>query len=249
MQVAALGRRFLVEKGCFRLTRQELKDQVQHDRFTDAVSGAVLYASAHRRILIRAAIAVVAVAIVVAVALWYSSYQRSIRRQDLEAALVVAQAPVGQSQGGTSYPTQQAKEQASVKALSEVVAKHGGSSEGLIAQYYLGTVKAEMKNNAGAESDLKAVANSSSEFAPLAKIALSQLYAGENRTADAQALLQGLAKKGSDLVSKPQAEILLAQLNQSIDPKKAKDILQSLKNNPDPAVVRAVNQISGEQAR
>ena len=232
------------------MTRQELKDQVQHDRFTDAVSGAAIYVSSHRRSLIRLAIIAVAAAVVIAAAIWYSSYQRSIRRQDLEAALIVAQAPVGASaQGGTSYPTAQAKEQASVKALSEVVAKHGGSSEGLIARYYLGTVKAEMKNNVGAESDLKAVASSSSAFAPLAKVALSQIYAGENRTADAQALLQGLGNKGSNLVSKAQAEVLLAQLDQSTDPKKAKDILQSLKNDRDPNVARAVSQLSGEQAR
>ncbi len=234
------------------MTRQELKDQVQHDRFTDAVSGAVGYASSHRRSLTRWAIVAVAAAIVIAGIVWYSSYQRSLRRQDLEAALIVAQAPVGQSAqgGGNTYPTEQAKEQASVKALSEVVAKHGGSREGLIAQYYLGTVKAEMKNNTGAESDLKAVAGSSSEFAPLAKIALAQIYAGENRTTDAQALLQNVASKGSNLVSKAQADILLAQLDQSTDPKKAKDILQSLKNDRDPAIARAANQISsGEQAR
>lgn len=237
-------------KAVFRLTRHELKDQIQHDRFTDAVSGAVVYASAHRRNLIRWGIIAAVIAVIVGVALWYSSYQRSLRRQDLETALIVAQAPVGSSnQGGTTYPTQQAKQQASIKALSEVVAKHGGSSEGLIAQYYLGTIKAQMNNTAGAESDLKAVANSSSEFSPLAKIALSQVYAGENKMADAQALLQDLAKKGSDLVSKSQATILLAQLDRATDPKKAKDILQSLKSDRDPAVVQAVNQISEEQAR
>ncbi|HEY1216285.1 MAG TPA: hypothetical protein VGE93_21895, partial [Bryobacteraceae bacterium] len=79
------------------MTRHELKEQLQHDRFSDAVSGAVVYASSHRKNLIRGAIAVAVIAAIVGVALWYSSYRRSIRRDALETALVVAQAPVGQA--------------------------------------------------------------------------------------------------------------------------------------------------------
>jgi lipopolysaccharide biosynthesis regulator YciM len=232
------------------LTRHELKEQLQHDRFSDAVSGAVVYASSHRKNLIRGAIAVAVIAAIVGVALWYSSYRRSIRRGALETALVVAQAPVGQAtQGVKSYPTEQAKQDASIKALSEVVAKYGGSDEGHIAEYYLGTVKAQKGDNKGAEHDLKAVADSGSEFAPLAKVALSQLYASENRMADAEALLRGIANKGSDLVSKAQANILLAQLYKTTKPQEAKKILDSLKSDKDPAVQNAVQQISGEQTK
>lgn len=233
------------------MNRHELKDQVQHDGFTDAVSSAVVFTSQHRRSLIRLAIAVAVVAVIVAAALWYASSQRAVRRQDLEAALIVAQSPVGAAsgQGGPTYPTQDAKNQASLKALSEVVSKHGGSDEGLIAQYYRGTVEANMGKTSTAQSDLKAVANSSSQFASLAKVALAQIDAGDNRVANAQTILQGVGKKGSDLVSKAQAEIMLAQMLQSTDPKKSKDILQSLKNDKDPAVSRTVSQLSGEQAR
>lgn len=239
-----------IRKAVFRLTRHELKDQIQHDGFTDAVSSAVVFTSKHRRSLIRLAIAVVVVAVIVAAALWYASSQRAVRQQDLEAALIVAQAPVGASnQGGMSYPTQDAKNQASLKALSEVISKHGGSNEGLVAQYYRGTVEANMGNTSAAQSDLKTVANSSSQFASLAKVALAQIDAGENRLANAQTILQGLGKKGSDLVSKAQAEIMLAQMLQTTDPKKSKDILQSLKNDKDPAVARTVTQLAGEQAR
>lgn len=232
------------------MTRHELKDQLQHDRFSDAVSGAVVYASSHRKNLIRGAIALGVIGIIVGVALWYSSYRRSIRRDALETALVVAQAPVGQaSQSGKSYPTEQAKQDASIKALSEVVTKYGGSEEGSIAEYYLGTVKAQKGDSKGAEQDLKAVADSGNEFAPLAKVALSQLYASENRMADAEALLRGIANKGSDLVSKAQANVLLAQLYQTTKPQEAKKLLQSLKSDKDPAVQNAVQQISGEQTR
>jgi predicted negative regulator of RcsB-dependent stress response len=230
------------------LTRHELKEQLQHDHFTDAVSDAVTYALSNRTVLIRWTVAAVVVLILAGGAFWYMAYQRSIRQQALAAALQVIDTPVGAStQLPNSYPTQSAKQQAEIKALSDMVAKYGGTREGLIAQYYLGTVKAERQDPKGAESDLRRVADSKSEFAPLAKIALAQLYAGDNRIAQARALLQSIANKPSDLVSKAQADILLAQLDITTNPQEAKKILQSLKTpTQKPAVSRAVDHLSAQ---
>jgi len=230
------------------LTRHELKEQLQHDHFTDAVSEAVAYALSNRKILIRWIVVAVLVLGLAGGALWFAAYNRSIRQQALAAALQVIDTPVGaSSQAANSYPTQEAKQQAEIKVLSDMVAKYGGTREGLIAQYYLGTVKVERKNPKGAESDLRRVADAKSEFAPLAKIALAQLYAGENRVAEARALLQSIANKPSDLVSKAQADILLAQLYLTTNPQEAKKILQSLKTPTQrPAVSRAVDQLSAQ---
>lgn len=134
-----------------------------------------------------------------------------------------------------------------MKALGNVVSKDGGTRQGLFAQYYLGTLKAQNQDPKGAEADLRQVADSSSECAPLAKIALAQLYAGENRVSEAQSLLRELVNKPTDLVSKAQAQILLARLEEGSNPQEAKKILQSLKSpNQDPAVARAVDQISAQ---
>ena len=230
------------------MTRHELKEQLQHDHFTDAVSEAVAYALSNRKILIRWIVVAVLVLGLAGGALWFAAYNRSIRQQALAAALQVIDTPVGaSSQAPNSYPTQEAKQQAEIKVLSDMVAKYGGTREGLIAQYYLGTVKVERKNPKGAESDLRRVADAKSEFAPLAKIALAQLYAGENRVAEARALLQSIANKPSDLVSKAQADILLAQLYLTTNPQEAKKILQSLKTPTQrPAVSRAVDQLSAQ---
>jgi predicted negative regulator of RcsB-dependent stress response len=230
------------------LTRHELKEQLQHDHFTDAVSEAVAYALSNRKILIRWIVVAVLVLGLAGGALWFAAYNRSIRQQALAAALQVIDTPVGaSSQAPNSYPTQEAKQQAEIKVLSDMVAKYGGTREGLIAQYYLGTVKVERKDPKGAESDLRRVADAKSEFAPLAKIALAQLYAGENRVPEARALLQSIANKPSDLVSKAQADILLAQLDLTTNPQEAKKILQSLKTPTQrPAVSRAVDQLSAQ---
>jgi predicted negative regulator of RcsB-dependent stress response len=232
------------------LTRHELKDQVQHDQFTDTVSSALNYAALHRQQVTRWAI--IAVVVLAAVgAIWgYESYQDSQRQLDLEAALEIADTPVGAANADPSiksFPTQDAKIKASMKALSGVVAKDGGTRQGLTAQYYLGTLKAQNGDEHGAEADLNSVANSRTECAPLAKIALAQLYAGEKKTSQAQGLLRDLINKPSDLISKAQATIFLAHLEETTNPQESRKLLNSLKTEkPDPAVSHAVEQMSAQ---
>lgn len=232
------------------MTRHELKEQLQHDHFTDAVSGAVLYAREHRENVTRWAIGIAIALLLAGAAIWYAAWRNSVRQQDLENAFAVLEAPVGTpSQLGKTFPTQEAKNQASRKALQDVIAKDGGTRQGLIAQYYLGTLKAAQQNSHDAEADLTNVANSSSECAPLAKIALAQIYAGENKTQQAQGLLRDIVNHPTDLVSKAQAEILLARLEQTSNPKDATKLLQSLSAEKDPAVARAASQLSSQLNR
>ena len=230
------------------MTRHELKEQLQHDHFTDAVSGAVIYARSHRESLTRWIIVAGIVLLVAGGAFWFMAYRNSVRQQDLENAFVILDAPVGApSQLGKTFATQDAKNQASMKALQDVIAKDGGTGQGLIAQYYLGTLKASTHDTKGAEADLENVANSSSECAPLAKIALAQIYSSENRTADAQRLLRDIVNKPTDLVSKAQAQILLAHLEEATNPQEAKKLLQEAKTgSQDPAVARAVSEVSSQ---
>jgi lipopolysaccharide biosynthesis regulator YciM len=180
---------------------------------------------------------------------WYMSYQRSLRQQDLSAALSIMDASVGPSNDyAKTYATEDAKQQALIQALSGVVKKDAGSREGRIAQYYLGALKARTNDVKGAESDLRAVADSKSETSPLAKIALAQLYVGQNRLAEAQGLLRSLINSPTDLVSKAQAQILLAQLTQTTDPKESKAVLQSIDKTARQraAVSRAAETLSAQ---
>jgi hypothetical protein len=234
------------------LTRHELKEQLRHDKFKDSVSAAVDYTSSHRSQVLQWVVTGAIALLIFGAAAWYYSYRNTIRQQALEAAFPVLGATVGPAnQFAKTYPTEDAKRQASIKALNEVIAKDGDSSrEGLIALYYRGTIEASQGNKA-AESDLRKVADSSSSCSPLAKIALAQLYSGENRIHDAEALLRSVIEKPTAMVSKSQAQILLAQLEQTSNPKEAKQILQSVKTSSkeDPAVARAADQLSAEMAK
>ena len=227
------------------MTRHELKEQLQHDAFTDNVSGVLSYASSHREKLTRWAIVVGALLIVAAAVMWFAAHQREQRRNDLQAAFAVYEAPVGTATVGKSFPTQDDKNKASLKAFSSVAAKYSGDAEGKIARYYVGTLKAQTGDAKGAETDLRAVASAGGECSALAKIALSQLLSGENRQSEAQTLLREVVNKPTDLVSKSQAQLLLAQSLQSTNPAEAKKLLQSLKGpNQSPAVTRAVDQLA-----
>jgi len=232
------------------LTRHELKEQLQHDQFTDAVSGAVSYATSHRQSLIRGGIAAAVVAVIAGGVWWYMASQASQRRQELDADMSILEAQIGpaSSEGVKTYPTEDAKRDAWLKALSAFVGKYGGTPEGYIAQYYRGTERAKKDDPAGGESDLKVVADSSSTIAPLAKIALANLYLGEKKNIEAQTLLQALAKESSPLVSKAQAQILQAQLNEASNPQAAKDVLKSLTADDQKreAVKRAAEAINAE---
>jgi hypothetical protein len=232
------------------LTRHELKEQLRHDQFKDSVAKVVEYTASHQQKVTRWVIVGVAVLVVAGAAIWYSSYRRSLREQDLAAAFAVAAAPVGPSNQFTKgYPTEAAKRQASLKAFSDVASKDGDTREGYTALYYAATLRvgADPKR---AEADLRKVADSSYDVAALAKIALTQLYAGQNRNSEAQAVARSLVDHPNGLVSKDQAQVLLAQTELTTNPQDAKKILQSLKGpKQDPMVTRAVDQLSAQLAK
>lgn len=234
------------------MTRHELKEQLEHDQFTDAVSGALAYASSHRQNVIRWAIAVGVVLLLVGGGYWYYSHQKSLRQQDLGAALSVVDTPVGPANDyGKTFPTDDAKKKAALQALSGVVSKYPGSREGLIAQYYRGTLEAQAGDTKTAESDLRTVADSNSEVTPLARIALAQVYLGEKKTTEAQSLLRAIVNSPTSLVSKAQAQILLAQADESVNPAESKNILKSIEKSDQgrPAVSRAADQLSSQLAK
>lgn len=224
---------------------------MQHDQFTDSVSTALHYAGTHKQRLTQWGIVAGIIIVLLVGALWFRSYRRGQRQQDLQAAFAVLDTQVGpHNDYAQTFTTQDEKTEASIKALSDVVAKDGGTAEGYVAQYYRGTLKAQKNDTAGAEADLKTVASSSSDSAALAKIALAQLYVAGKRTAEAQELLRSLVNKPTDLVSKAQAQILLAQIEQSVNPQEAKRLLQSVKTpTASPAVTRAADQVSAQLSK
>jgi hypothetical protein len=148
---------------------------------------------------------------------------------------------------GLSFPTLEKKNAAATKALSDVASQYANTEQGDIARYYLAGLQASENKYAEAEANFKAVANSSSAVAALAKVGLAELYAGEGKNDQAQTILEKLVANPTPLVSRSQATIMLANVIKSKDPQRARQLLDSLKGPTEaPAVTEAANQLLQE---
>jgi predicted negative regulator of RcsB-dependent stress response len=210
-----------------RITRKELKT----DKFALEVGHTVDYFGEHRGQMLRyTGIALAVVAIALGIYL-YRNHRRDIRQQELSKAMEIQSAPVGPAQGApVSFPTQQAKEQEAIKAFSRVAAEYAGSDEGLIAQFYLGTIALDQGRTSEAEKFLKQVADSSNKrYASLAQLSLGQLEIAQGRAAEGEKMLRSLIAKPTDFVSKEQATVALARSLFRTKPAEARKLLEPLR--------------------
>lgn len=209
-----------------RITRKELKQ----DRFAQEVSHTIDFLGEHRRQAIRiGAAALVVVLAIVAVFMW-RGYQHRARQQALASALEIQTAPVGESEAGMlTFPTADAKQAELQRAFSDVASRYAGTNEGLIAQYYLGTMAADKGDLAQAEKQFRAAAEQASgNYASLASMALADTYAAQGKTSDAEKVLRDVMEHPTDFVSKEQAQLALGRLLASSNPAEARKLLEPL---------------------
>ena len=224
-----------------RITRKKLKQ----DEFAQDVGLTVEFLNEHRPQALRYGVAgLVPVVLIVGLVVWFR-HRDSERQAALTAALQVWQTPVGAPQEGSPrkpFPTDDEKQKAVLKAFSEVAAKHSGSNEAAVAEYYLGSSAANSGKLAAAEVAFKEVIDSGNvNYASLAKLALASVYQSEHRQADGEKLLQSLVDKPSDFVSQEQATIALARYVASTDPERARKLLTPLRTAR-PAISRLASE-------
>lgn len=213
-----------------RLTRKDLKT----DKFALEVGHTVDFFTEHRQEAIRyGGIAAAAVLIIVAV-FFIRNYQAGVREDALRSALRVQDALVGTAptEAMMAFPTEQAKEQAKVKALTEVANKYSGSDQGEIARYYLGTDAADHGDLATAEKCFKdVIENGSKNYAALAKIALAPIYQAQGKQKEGEQLLRSLVDHPTLFVSKEEATIALGRYISTTNPTEARKLLEPLRSD------------------
>lgn len=210
-----------------RITRKDLKT----DKFALEVEHTVEYVSEHRKQAIRytaAALVVIAVASVIYV---YRGRQHDRRQEALTAAMRIMDADIGPADAAKlTFPTEAEKDKAATKAFASLAAEHAGTSEGIVARYYLGVVAADAGNSAEAEKSLRAVAESSdANYASLAKLSLAEIYQSQGKIAEGEKLLRSLVEKPTLFVSKEQATLALGRLLASTKPAEARKLLEPLR--------------------
>lgn len=212
-----------------RITRKELKT----DKFAMEVGHGLTFFEEHQKEIIRyGGIALAVVAIILAVR-YYNAHQHSIRQEALGRAIQVQETPVGPAAegGAQSFPTQQVKDEAAARAFNEIKTKYPGSEEAEIAEYFIGSIRADQGNLAAAEKSFDEVSRKGNErYASLAKLSLGQVYFAEGKVDMAEKTLRDLAAHPTVFVSADQANIALARGIMPTRPAEARKMLEVLRN-------------------
>jgi len=223
-----------------RITRKDLKT----DKFAVEVEHTVDFVSEHRRqIVIYGSIAVLVVLIAVGT-YFYRRHEQTVRQQALADAILIQEAPVGPPNPGAliSFPSEDAKRDASVKAFAAIASKYSGSGEGSIAKYYVGAIAADQGKIQDAEKLFKEVAESGDKnYSSLARFSLAEVYFAENRIAEGEKILRDLMDHPTIFVSKAQATIALAKGIGPTKPAEARKLIDPLRSRGGPVSIAAIN--------
>jgi len=216
-----------------RITRKELKA----DKFALEVEHTVTLFEEHRQEIVRyGGIAVVIVLFIVGF-FFYRQRQHSAREAALGRAMQVADTPVGAPQPGSttisSFPTEQVKDQAVAKVFTDLKNQYPGTTEGVIAEYFLGAQQANEGKLADAEKNLQDVAAKGDvRYGSLAKLSLGEVYFAQGKIDQGKKVLEDLAAHPTLFVSKEQAQLTLARDLIPVRPEEARKILDGLRNTP-----------------
>jgi predicted negative regulator of RcsB-dependent stress response len=230
-----------------RLTRKELKT----DKFAQEVTHSLAFVGEHRR----QAIIYGGGALVVVLALvgffYYRSHTHRVRQVELgkalrlrDALVTVSPPPDDPRPHFTSKPE---KDQAVRGAFNDLINRFPGSDEAYIAHFHLAVLDSDAGNLTEAERHFKIVAdNGSAEYSSSAKLSLADVYAGQGKSAQAEALLRDLISHPTLMVSREQATIALARLLATAKPAEARKLLEPLQKDERAAVSRNAAMVAAE---
>ena len=219
-----------------RITRKELKS----DKFAQEVGLTVTFFEEHQKDVVRYGAIAVAVVLLILGYNVYSRHQRVAREEALTQAISVQEASVAQPTDPRGFPTQDAKDQAALKAFSDLASKYSGTDEGNIAVYYIGSIRADEGKLAEAEKFFLQVADhASANYASLAKLSLVDIYYSDGRTDQAEKTLRDLIVHPTVFVSQDDATITLARHLATKNPAEARKLLSPIKGGKGPAASMA----------
>jgi len=221
-----------------RITRKELKS----DKFALEVEHGLSFFEEHKNQTVKYGAIAIGVIILAGGFMFYERSQGVKRQEALGAAIRVQEAPtVPSSNGGFSFPSQEAKDQEAIKVFSDVSSKYSGSNEAEVAQYYLASVKADQGKLGEAEKIYQEVADKASDKnAALAKLALAQIYFADGRAEQAEKLLRDMIAHPTPYVSAEQATVTLVRGIMHKKPAEARKLLEPIRAHQDKAGQAAI---------
>lgn len=231
-------------------TRRQLKE----DKFVETAQGAAVWTASHRRPVIYTAVAVIVLVLATVGFMSWRSRQNDAANIALGAAMRVFTAnlrPAGvpaTPDSNDNFTSLAERGKAAEKEFKAVADKYPHTDAGRIARYLEGVSAMQAGDNATAERQLKAVADSGDKnIAALAKMALANYYRANNRPSDATRIYKDLTDHPTETVSKAAAQLAMAAMYETTDPQQAASIYQQIqKENPNsPAAQTAAAKLAG----
>jgi hypothetical protein len=192
------------------ITRKELKT----DNVAEGFEHVWLWFEEHKKEEVRYG-AIALAAIVLIGGFWiYRDHEHTAREQALGQAIRIQETPVANVSvsGGQTFPTQDAKDQAAIKAFTDLEIKYSGSDEAQVAEYYLGCIHSDAGKMAEAEKNFTNVMeHGDKNYASLGKMSLAEAYFGEGKFDQGEKLMRDLMANPTVFVSQDQAALALAK--------------------------------------
>jgi len=215
--------------------RSYTRHQLKQDSFRTSTTETISWAVEHRSQVTAAVVAVVVLLAVIIGGWAYVNYRDQQGRSELAGAIQKYDAPIRPA--GTpatpdmlSFGSIQERAKAANGDFTRIAGKYSFTQSGRVARYFAGVTLHDMGDNAGAEKDLKEVADSRyKEIASLAKLALASIYHDTNRDPQAIEIYKQLADHPTVSVGKSTAQFLLASLYEEVhQPDEARKLYQQM---------------------
>jgi tetratricopeptide (TPR) repeat protein len=230
--------------------RSYTRHQLKENSFATSTAETISWAVEHRSKVVAAVTALV-VALAVFLGGWaYVNYRDQQAASQLATAIQQYNAPVRPA--GTpaspdllSFASSQERAKLTNAEFAKIADKYSFTQSGKMARYFAGVTLRELGDNAGAEKDLKEVADThNKEIASLAKMALAAVYHSTGRDPQAIEIYKELAQHPTASVGKNTAQFLLASLyEESRQPDQARALyLQLQKERPASPVAELAGQ-------
>jgi Flp pilus assembly protein TadB len=214
---------------------------MKEDKFAETAEGAMKWARGHQQGSLWAILAaLVVIGLGTGFYFWNASQsekanmEMSKAMRTFNARLRGPDSPAG---GDESYATMAERGKAAEKEFQAIADKYSMTKPGKMAKY-LAAVSLLQAGDPTAEQQLKSIADSgNSDTSGLAKMALASLYRSTKREGEAAKIYSDLTAHPTSSVSKAAAQLAMAEMYETSDPKQAEKLYQDIqKENKDNSI-------------
>jgi predicted negative regulator of RcsB-dependent stress response len=215
------------------ISRKELKQDKIRESFEHGAEAVYSHSKA----------AGILVALILVIVVGYAGWKFYTDRQTLQASVQlddamktfgarIGLASASAEPSDISFPTEEARANASLQKFAVVADKYPHTNPGRLARYYQALTLEDLERHNQAIEELKKISSGSdAELAAMAQYQLANIYARTGKTDDAVKTYRALADAKSVFVPRPLVLVELADLLRQSNPAEASTLYQQIKKD------------------